>query len=242
MARNPISVPDLLDKLEVLYGKQSPYWPTYPYEFLIWWHCGYPQSDDRCAKGWAALTAKVSIAPEALLGALPQKLSSALKEGGMVPELRALRLKEIAMRVQDQFGNDLLGALRGPIAQSRKLLKQFPNIGDPGADRILLFAGIAPIPAVPSNNVSVLVRVLYGREHENYNLNYRESQQAIEQAIPADLKARSRAYLLLKRHGQELCKRTKPKCEKCPVRLNCAYASGIMRGRSAYAPIPGSRR
>jgi len=160
----------------------------------------------------------------------------------MVPEVRALRLKEIAMRVQDQFGNDLLGALRGPVAQSSKLLKQFASFGTPGADRILLFAGIAPIAAVPSNNVSVIVRVMFGREHENYNVNYRESQQAIEHAIPADVKARSRAYLLLKWHGQELCKGTKPRCESCPLRLNCAYASGSMRGRSTYAAIPGSRR
>ncbi|MFL6436087.1 MAG: endonuclease III domain-containing protein [Terriglobales bacterium] len=242
MLKKAISLLELLERLEVHYGKQLPYWPTEPYEFLVWWHCGYPQSDERCAKGWAALTARMDIAPKTLLAAKPEKLASALKQGGMVPELRALRLKEIAMRVQDQFGGDLPGALAGPIAHARKVLKMFPNIGDPGADRILLFAGIAPVAAVPSNNVSVIVRVLYGRERENYGVNYRESQHAIEGAIPADLGARSRAYLLLKRHGQELCKRTNPKCDQCPVRDRCAYFAGNMRGRSAQASIPGSRR
>ena len=242
MPTRSISVVELLDRLEVQYGKQCPYWPTDPYEFLIWWHCGYPQSDERCAKGWEALIAQVGIAPKELLAAKPDRLASALKYGGMVPELRALRLKEIAMRVQDQFAGDLLRALRGPVAEARKLLKTFPNIADPGADRILLFAGVAPVAAVPSNNPSVIIRVLYGRERENYQVNYRESQQAVESVIPANTAARSRAYLLLKRHGQELCKRTKPKCEHCPIRINCAYFAGNLRGRSAYAPSPGSRR
>jgi len=82
----------------------------------------------------------------------------------MVPELRALRLKQIAMRVQDELKGDLGRALRGSITEARKLLKKFPNISDPGADRILLFAAIAAIAAVPSNNVSVIVRLLYGRK------------------------------------------------------------------------------
>jgi len=243
MSANILTVPELLDRLEAQYGKQSPHWPTDPYEFLVWWHCGYPQSDDRCAKGWAALTAEVSISPQALLAAKPAKLAAALKHGGMVPELRALRLKEIAMRVQDELGGDLQQALVGrPLAEARKILKGFPNIADPGADRILLFSGIAPIAAVPSNNVSVIIRVLSGRERENYGVNYRQSQQAIEAAVAANVGARSRAYLLLKRHGQELCKRTKPKCEQCPVHERCAYYAGNLRGRSAAAPIPGSRR
>ncbi|HWC19968.1 MAG TPA: hypothetical protein VG498_23340 [Terriglobales bacterium] len=61
------------------------------------------------------------------------------------------------------------------------------------------------------------IRLLYGREGENYQVNYRQSQQVIEQEIPAEVKERQRAYLLLKHHGQELCKRTNPKCKQCPL-------------------------
>lgn len=41
--------------------------------------------------------------------------------------------------------------------------------------------------------------------------------------VPETFDARTRAYLLLKHHGQEICKRTKPRCEKCPVRSNCCF-------------------
>ena len=217
------SIPDLLDKLEQFYGKQEPSWPEDPYEFIVWWQCGYPASDAACTKGWDKLKSEIGIEPRNLLSATPKKLALVLETGGMVPELRALRLKEIAMRVNDEFGGNLRDALVGPLPNVRKTLKKFPCIADPGADRILLFAGIVPIAAVPSNCPQVLVRILYGQEGDNYGITYRRAQQAIEQEIPQTCSARSRAYLLLKKHGQEICKRTKPKCKECPVHSNCLY-------------------
>jgi len=226
------SIASLLDVLERFHGKQQPGWPTDPYEFLVWWHCGYPQSEGRCSKGWQKLTAEVGITPEKLLAAKPDKLAAALKPGGMVPELRALRLKEIAMRVQQECGGDLRAALTGLLPKVRGLLKKFPNIADPGADRILLFANLFPVAAVPSNCPHVLVRITRGPERENYGVIYRQAQEALTAEIPEEFTARQRAYLLLKKHGQELCKLTKPKCQLCPVAAGCSYAK---RAKTAAA-------
>jgi endonuclease III len=227
-----LTTSELVDKLEKWYGQQVPCWPEDPYEFIVWWLCGYPASDATCTKGWEKLNREIGIAPQNLLAAQPKKLANALKAGGMVPELRALRLKEVANRVQDELGGDLRAALTGPLSAARKILKKFPTIADPGADRILLFAGIAPVAAIPSNCPHVLVRMLYGRERENYGVNYREAQQAVEAEVPQSFDARERAYLLLKRHGQETCKRSKPKCEQCVVNAHCAFFAGHHRGGS----------
>ena len=217
------SLASVLDRLEAFYGPQEPSCPVDPYEFLVWWHCGYPQSDRACQKGWDQLTHEVGIDPDKLLRAPPATLVSALKAGGMVPELRAQRLKEIARLIQDEFGGDLRSALIGPLVKVRKALKRFPGIADPGADRLLLFAGIAPIAAVPSNCVHVPARIFKGGEGKNYSSDYRDAQSAIAAEIPEKLDARVRAYLLLKRHGQETCKRTNPKCEQCPISSACAF-------------------
>lgn len=233
MGRARTGIPRLLDKLEEFHGKQTPNWPVDPYEFLVWWHCAYPASDAACAKGWEKLCAEVGIQPGQLLRAAPQKLSSALRVGGMVPELRASRLKEIAMRVEDQLGGDLRAQLIGPLPQARKMLKSFSGIADPGADRILLFAGIAPLAAVPSNCTQVLARVLDGTETENYVAGYRAAQRAIAAEVPETFDSRTRAYLLLKCHGQKICKRTKPLCESCPIKLNCAYFARLIRSGGA---------
>jgi endonuclease III len=220
------TITQLLDKLESFYGPQEPSWPVDPYEFLIWWQCGYPASDAACAKGWAALTREVGINPEKILITTPKKLADAVKPGGMLPELRAQRLMEIAFQVKNEFDGDLRKALVGPSVKVRNILKKFPSIGEPGVDRILLFADIAPVAAVPSNVVHVLVRMLSGQEGQNYVANYREAQRAIASGIPETFDARKRAYLLLKRHGQDLCKRRKPKCEDCPISQGCAFVAG----------------
>ena len=229
MQRAGLTIPKLLDKLEKFYGKQEPCWPVDPYEFIVWWHCGYPAGDTTCMKGWDKLNSEIGVEPQNLLEATPRKLASALKAGGIVPELRALRLKEIAMRVDHEFGGDLLAALARPLSEARKTLKKFPGIADPGADRILLFAGIMPIAAVPSNCTQVLARVLHGQQGENYGVNYRETQRAIAAEVPKTFDARTRAYLLLKHHGQEICKRSKPRCEECPISSKCAFFAGGRR-------------
>lgn len=223
-------VPELLYQLECLYGRQEPCWPTEPYDFLVWWHCGYPASDSACAKGWDALKREIGVGPTQILAAGTAKLALALKAGGMVPELRAMRLMEIAARVENDYGGDLGAALVGPITKVRQALKRFPNIADPGADRILLFGGIAPVAAIPSNCPHVLVRIRRGQERGNYGVTYREAQEAIEADIPKSFDARTRAYLLLKRHGQTLCKRNKPKCDDCPLNACCALFAGKSRG------------
>jgi endonuclease-3 len=114
------------------------------------------------------------------------------------------------------------GAGKG-IRLAKKALKEFPVIGEPGADKILLFAGLAPVAAVPSACPAVPQRILFGEEDKNYGAGYRAAQESMTAELPESFEARQRAYLLLKRHGAEICKRTKPKCVICPVGGMCAY-------------------
>lgn len=218
-----MTVQRILDKLESFYGRQEPYWPTDPFRFLLWWYCGYPASDVNCAKGWEGLNKEIGVSISEILSVSSGELADAIRPGGMLPELRAARLKEVAARVKDEFAGDLRAALVGPVARVRKILKSFPSIADPGVDRLLLFGGIAPVAAVSSNCPYVLVRIQHGAEGKNYAATYREAQAAIEAEVSAKFDARTRAYLLLKRHGQELCRPTKPKCPECPIRTICGF-------------------
>ena len=227
-SRNPAAV-------GVSVWEPEPCWPTDPYDFLVWWHCRYPASDTSCAKGWEKLNSEVGVEPRQLLAAGAARLARVLKAGGMAPELRAMRLMEIAARIQDEYGGDLPAGLAEPLSKVRQALKRFPNIADPGADRILLFGGIAPVPAAPSNCPHVLVRIQRGQERDNYGVTYREAQEAIEAEIPKNFDARTRAYLLVKRHGQTVCKRSNPECEHCPITSSCAFFAGKHRGRSTLA-------
>jgi hypothetical protein len=70
------------------------------------------------------------------------------------------------------------------------------------------------------------------RERENYGANYREAQQIIGGSIAAGVQSRSRAYLLLKQHGQVVCKRTIRK-------LTCVDRQG---GSCRRGPPPDATR
>jgi endonuclease III len=231
-----VKLGQILDTLQAHYGELSPHWPTDPYEFLLWWHCGYPPSDERCARGWQALTGTFGTTPEKLLAATPARLAQALKSGGMVSELRATRIETIARVVCDEYAGDLRAALAPlSVRKAQAALRRFPGIGVPGAERILLFSGLAAVAAVPSACPFVLTRIAEGREAQDYRATYVRAQQLIEEQVPASLAARMRAYLLVQRHGRELCKRTNPRCELCPVAGACAYFARRKR-TAARAP------
>jgi endonuclease III len=233
----------LLDRLEKFYGKPAAagksksasakfganLGPTDPYEMVLHRNAGYPQSDVNCDKGFQSLKREIGLSPEKILAAPPAKLAEALRVGVMMPELAARRMKEIAARVLGEFGGDLRAVMkRGPV-EAKKALKKFPTIGDSFAEKVLLYAGVAPVAAVPANSVHVLLRLGFGLERKNYAANYRTAQEVIAAEIPETHAARLRAYLLIKQHGQTLCKLAHPKCDECPVSSDCKYYERVRK-------------
>lgn len=225
---------EVLRELEKLYGPQKLVGPCDPYEMILYVNCGYPATDASCSRGFEAVKREVGLAPDAILAARKAKLAKLLLLGGIVPEVRASRLKEIARRVKSEFGGDLKRVLRKclrekksqtrtGIREAKKVLQKFPVIGEPSAEKIFLFARLAPVAAVPSACVGVPMRIWFGGEGKNYAADYRQARDMLNARLPEAFESRQRAYLLLKKHGQEICKRSKPKCEICPLTAQCAY-------------------
>ena len=62
-------------------------------------------------------------------------------------------------------------------------------------------------------------------EGDKYVAIYAAAQATLD-ALPATFDARIRGYLIIDRHGHELCKRANPLCPRCPLRSRCAFAKG----------------
>jgi endonuclease-3 len=223
-----------LDTLENLYEPQKAAGPTDPYEMIVYLNCGYPATDVSCSKGFEVLKREVGLKPENILAAPKAKLTKLMQFGGIVPELRAEKLKDIARMVKSDLGGDLKAALNKWMLEEKKqpgkgirgaknVLQRFPVIGEPGADKILLFSKLAPVAAVPSAFVGVAMRLWFGETGKNYAADYRTAREILSAGLDETFEARQRAYLLLKKHGQEICKRSTPKCEICPLTTQCAY-------------------
>ena len=221
----------ILTRLERFYGRPRPPRAILPqssraadpYQMILYANCGYPATDAACTKGFEALKKHVGLRPDDILRASDRKLAEVFQGTGMMPEKRVQRIREIAARMKHEYGGDLGAVLKGPLPAARKALKTFPTIADPGADKILLYTRTAPVAAVPSNCVEVAVRLVRGETLKDYRQNYREAQEILRAGVPEDCGALLRAHLLLKQHGQEICRPARPRCEDCPVSADCTY-------------------
>jgi endonuclease III len=121
------------------------------------------------------------------------------------------------------FADDLAPVLDKPLPTAKKDLRKFPAIGEPSAEKILLFNRRHALLALESNGLRVLVRLGYAPEHRNYSAMYKQMQRALAPQLPASCDALIRAHQLLRQHGQDLCRRTTPLCGSCPLRADCAF-------------------
>lgn len=209
-----------------------------PFELVMWENVCYLLPDERRAVVFEGLRKQVGLNAKAILKADPDVLLTLATMGGMRPKVRVFRWQEIARITISQFNGDLDQILKLPYAQAKKALKQFPNIGDPGAEKILMFCGAAPGlsphqaktglaggPGLPLewNGLRVLTRVGYGRWQKNYGAAYRSVQEALKPELPRKADMIAQAHLLLRQHGKEICRDKSPQCYECPVKELCAY-------------------
>ena len=210
---------DAVNRLDI--GAAPVGYPNDPFAFILYENAGYLIDDERRA---ALLHRLIALAPTAAaLRDTPRaKLLAIAREGGMHPETRVDRWYETARITLDEARGDLLSTLRAlDPAKRRSLLGSYPTIGDPGADQIVLFCGIAPEPSGDSNVLRVLER-LQLIPVIAYPQQYRLARELQRAAYGTDGAALRRAYNVLRAHGKNVCRRALPDREHCPIAASCA--------------------
>jgi endonuclease-3 len=211
---------DLISRLKKHYGKPGLPPANGPFELVLWENAVYLLPDERRTEVFEALRERVGLTPRALIDAEKRLLLELATRGGMQPEVRVLRWRQIAMIAQDRFGGDLDRVLELPYKDAMRALREFPSIGGPAAEKILLYCGVAGELPLESNGLRVLTRFGFGEESKNYGATYKSVQAAISGALPGT--AMAEAHLLLREHGKTLCKTNRPRCGECPVAAYCA--------------------
>ena len=153
-----------------------------------------------------------------------------IRDGGMLPEHRAEKLVKAANTALEIGLDRLRDLIRTDAKKAGKLLQKFPGIGEPGADKILLFSRAKRTLGADSNVLRVLVRLGFGEgDEQHYTQMYRSAAQAVAAQLPEDYAWLIAAHQLLRRHGQEICKRSVPLCEACPLTNGCRW---FLNGRT----------
>ena len=213
----------IVSQLAKYYGQPKPPITTDPFELILLESIAYLVSDERREEAFAMLRKYAGTRPHEILAASHDDILKATRLGGMHPEQRVSRLREIALIAMNEFEGDLKPALRLPLPKAKQALRKFPGIGEPSAEKILLFTRSYRVPGLDSNGLRVLIRLGFGEEKKNYSATYRSVQEAIKDQLKKDYGWLINAHVLLRQHGKELCNSNRPLCDKCPVRKSCAY-------------------
>ena len=226
-ARKPARLERIVERLDAQHGRQAPPPADSAFALVLWEKVAYLAPDDRRAAAFELLRDRVGLTPDAILHASPRMLREIVAAGGKVGvEERAQRMQDAAALVIDEFGGSLDSVLALPLADAKRALQRIYGIGEPGAERILLLMRAQRVLPLDSNGARTMVRLGYGSDHRNYSTMYRSVREAASRELRSDIDWLIDAHLLLRRHGQEVCRTSAPRCEACSVRSMCAYAKG----------------
>jgi endonuclease III len=239
MAARPLTLPAAVRTLEAHYGEPEPPPTADPFELVLWENVAYLALPARRREAFALLARTIGTTPPAILAAERSALERVTGHG-ILKRAFAAKLVECARIAFEQFGGDVNPTIRQPLDAAKRALRRFPGIGEPGAEKILLFTGRQALLAPDSNGLRVLVRLGFVREEKSYARTYAASR-AVAQELGWRPQALQKAHLLLQLHGQTLCKRRAPRCNECPLMPGCAYA-GAVRVAAAKHPRSTSRR
>lgn len=217
----PLPLADTVAALQRFHGRPRPPPTRDPFELVLLENIAYLASPQQRREAFVLLKETVDTTPAAILKA-PRAALERITSHGILKARFAEKLR-VCARMAIALGGGLASALGGPVPDARRILRKFPGIAEPGADKILLFSGGLACLAPESNGLRVLARLGYIREDDSYARMYRAGNAAGNQ-LQARIPALRTAHLLLHEHGRTLCRRTQPQCAQCPLRKDCAYA------------------
>jgi len=221
------SLGKVVSLLARFYGNPAPPITTDPFELILLENVAYLVSEERRAQAFELLRKTVGTKPHEILAAPNEALLQVARLGGMQPERRAARLRELALIAMNEFNGNVSAALQLPLPKAKEALQKFPGIGEPSAEKILAFTHSYPVLGLESNGLRVLLRLGFGEEKKNYTASYHSVQAGIKDHLVADYDWLVNAHLLLRHHGKQLCKTNRPMCDKCPLKKHCAYFKAV---------------
>ena len=216
----------IIRELRRRYGAPPALASKNPFHLILWEQVAYLVPDTQRRRAFSQLRKQIGLTPGAILAATTSQLEKITRSGGSIAAAsRASRLRQSAELVVGHWDGDLRTALRLPVPEARRALARFPMIGEPGADKILVATGHARLLPLDSNGLRVLERLQLAPGGRNYRSAYRRAQDAVAPELPRRTSALLEAYGLLRIHGQQLCRRSRPLCSACPLRLRCPSSS-----------------
>jgi endonuclease-3 len=193
--------------------------PADPFRLFAWEVASLKTTPARRDAAMMALKRARALTPDAVGRAPQAKLEAALRAAGpyMEQRLQALRTGVDVFRRTPK----LSATIRGPLRAARRALAPLPQMGDGGAERMLLFAADVLVFPVDARVQRVALRLGHGTAGSRPHQTTRSVRHAIAAQLPRDTGAYRRAYVYLSHHGAATCTDPDPHCAICPLLKEC---------------------
>jgi endonuclease-3 len=207
-----------LSKLQKFYGVLPPL-PRDPFMLFVWEVLSVHSTPQKREAALGALKRIRALTPDSMWRAPQKKLEESVRLAGPYTEnrLQALRTGVDLFRRSP----NLPKVIRGPLPAARRSLKPFPQLGEAGAHRMLLFAADHAILPVDARVSRVGRRLGYSEAAGDFKKQARAVQEALARELPPSVDAYRRAFLYLSHHGGATCTESDPHCVICPLLKDC---------------------
>jgi endonuclease-3 len=214
--RLPFSLPDLLARLEEVYGRPRFISRFDPVEELVSCILSQHTAD---ANSFPAFTRLRTEFPEwdQVIEAGPEGIIETIRKAGLANQKSKSIVKALTA-VKEEFGEVTLEPLRDmPVMEARKWLMELPGVGPKTASIVLCFSfGRGAIPVdTHVFRVSMRLGILPKDSNEN-----KAHDQLLELVDPDDA---FRYHSTLIQHGRMVCKAPIPECDRCVVSDSCRW-------------------
>ena len=199
-------------RLLTQYGPQS-WWPAQSrFEVIVGAILTQNTSWTNVEKAITNLRRENGLTPSALKNISLKSLSEWIKPAGYF-NVKARRLKNFIEFLFKEYNGQLDRMAKEPVDQLRKKLLAVNGIGPETADSILLYALEKPVFVVDAYTKRILSRHYLIESDADYH----EVQKKFTESLPTDTKMFNEYHALIVRLAKETCK-TKPLCERCPLK------------------------
>jgi endonuclease-3 related protein len=204
---------EVYERLYDAFGPQH-WWPAdSPFEVMVGAVLVQNTSWRNVEKAIANLREADLLEPHALVDVLPDELEDLIRPAGYF-RVKARRLHNLLEFFVDRYEGSIESMFAVDPSTLRQELLGVVGIGPETADSILLYAGDMPVFVVDAYTYRVLSR----HGWIGFEADYTAIQDYFQASLPEDVSLYNEFHALLVHVGKHYCRKTKPRCEECPLR------------------------
>lgn len=207
------------------YGTQG-WWPADgPFEVMVGAVLTQSAAWTNVEKAIANLKTANAMSPRAIRGLPDERLAELVRPSGYY-NVKARKLKALAHFFNEAYGDDI-AAMRAEDGEvlREKLLRVY-GIGEETADDIALYAADIPTFVIDAYTKRLFARLGLAPQEAPYAAH----RAMFMDNLPAESGLYNEYHALIVRHAKDICRKTRPLCERCVLVDLCPTGKSVARG------------